>query len=310
MANPIAIRMGGYGPPTTSFSRALKHIGDGLEQKFGDRVSVKYVWNIMDFGYRAEEILWLVEDGVLTLGYQSSSYLTDRVPELGFVDLPFLFVRRDDARAAIDGALGSSLARKIEDRLNYRILGWFENGFRQISNRLRRVRVPADLKGMRIRVLPSEVQARTFELLGAIAVRCDLTEAIAGIKAGTLDAQENPFANTVTYGVHKFHHFHTVTNHFYISRPIFLHRPSFDAWPVELQEAMRTAITRAVAFQRELAIEEDREARAAILAAGCEITELTADEHARFRAAVAPLLNEARSIYGRDMFDLVQGAGA
>jgi TRAP-type transport system periplasmic protein len=310
MANPIAIRMGGYGPPTTSFSRALKHIGDGLEQKFGDRVSVKYVWNIMDFGYRAEEILWLVEDGVLTLGYQSSSYLTDRVPELGFVDLPFLFVRRDDARAAIDGALGSYLARKIEDRLNYRILGWFENGFRQISNRLRRVRVPADLKGMRIRVLPSEVQARTFELLGAIAVRCDLTEAIAGIKAGTLDAQENPFANTVTYGVHKFHHFHTVTNHFYISRPIFLHRPSFDAWPVELQEAMRTAITRAVAFQRELAIEEDREARAAILAAGCEITELTADEHARFRAAVAPLLNEARSIYGRDMFDLVQGAGA
>ena len=86
---------------------------------------------------------------------------------------------------------------------------------------------------MRIRVLPSEVQARTFELLGAVPVRCDLTEAIAGIKAGTLDAQENPFANTVTYGVHKFHHFHTVTNHFYISRPIFLHRPSFEAWPTE-----------------------------------------------------------------------------
>jgi TRAP-type transport system periplasmic protein len=310
MANPITIRMGGYGPPTTSFSRALKLVGETLEQQFGDRVSVKYVWNIMDFGYRAEEILWLVEDGVLTLGYQSSSYLTDRVGELGFVDLPFLFERRDGARAAIDGALGSYLAGKIEDRVNYRILGWFENGFRQISNRLRRLRIPADLKGMRIRVLPSEVQARTFELLGATAVRCDLTEAIAGIKAGTLDAQENPFANTVTYDVHKFHHFHTVTNHFYISRPIFLHRPSFDAWPAELQDAMRAAITRAVAFQRELAIEEDREARAAILAAGCEITELTGEEHAQFRTAVAPLLNEARATYGREMFDLVRMADA
>ena len=60
----------------------------------------------MDFGYRAEEILWLVEDGVLTLGYQSSSYLTDRVPELGFVDLPFLFHTREQARAAMDGELG------------------------------------------------------------------------------------------------------------------------------------------------------------------------------------------------------------
>jgi TRAP-type C4-dicarboxylate transport system substrate-binding protein len=305
MANPIDIRMGGYGPPTISFSRSLKLIGDALEREFGDRVSVKYVWNIMDFGYRAEEILWLVESGVLTLGYQSSSYLTDRVPELGFVDLPFLFERRDAARAAIDGALGQFLAEKIEQRVNYRILGWFENGFRHISNRLHSVRTPADLKGMRMRVLPSEVQARTFELLGAVPLRWDLTEAIAAIKAGTIDAQENPFANTVTYGVHKFHRFHTVTSHFYISRPIFLHRPAFDAWPADLQRAMGAAVKRAVAFQRELAIEEDRQARAAIEQEGCEITALTAGEHAQFRTAVAPLLNEARGTYGQRMFDLV-----
>ncbi|MFZ3357205.1 MAG: TRAP transporter substrate-binding protein [Xanthobacteraceae bacterium] len=308
MTKPIAIRMGGYGPPHTSFSKSLKLIGDDLTAKFGDGIDVKYVWNIMDFGYRAEEILWLVEDGVLTLGYQSSSYLTDRVGELGFVDLPFLFARRDQARAAMDGALGRFLAASIEDRANYRILGWFENGFRQISNRLRTVRVPADLAGMRIRVLPSEVQARTFELLGAIPVRCDLTEAIAGIKAGTLDAQENPFANTVTYGVHKFHHFHTVTNHFYISRPIFLHRPSFEAWPADLQIAMREAVTRAVAFQRDLAIAEDRDARAAIEAAGCEITELTPQQHAQFKSAVKPLLEEARVTYGDKMFEFVPGA--
>jgi TRAP-type transport system periplasmic protein len=305
MNDPITIRMGGYGPPTTSFSRALKLIGDTLESRFGGDVNVKYVWNIMDFGYRAEDILWLVEDGVLTLGYQSSSYLTDRVPELGFVDLPFLFERRDAARTAIDGALGRFLAERMEARIGYRILGYFENGFRQISNRLRAVRAPADLKAMRIRVLPSEVQARTFELLGAVPVRCDLTEAIAGIKAGTLDAQENPFANTVTYGVHKFHHFHTVTNHFYISRPIFLHRPAFDGWPPDLQRVMRDAVAGAVAFQRELAVEEDGEARAAILREGCEITELTGAEHARFKHAVAPLLEEALRIYGPVMYGLV-----
>jgi TRAP-type C4-dicarboxylate transport system substrate-binding protein len=165
--------------------------------------------------------------------------------------------------------------------------------------------VPADLKDMRIRVLPSEVQARTFALLGAVPVRYDLTEAIAGIKAGTLDAQENPFANTVTYGVHQFHRFHTITNHFYISRPIFLHRPSFEGWPADLQSAMREAVTHAVAFQRELAIAEDREARAAIAAAGCEITELTAAEHAQFVAAVAPLLGEARQTYGPETFDMM-----
>jgi TRAP-type C4-dicarboxylate transport system substrate-binding protein len=308
MSNSIQIRMGGYGPPTTGFSRALKFIGERLQSQFGDRVDVKYVWNIMDFGYRAEDILWLVEHGLLTLGYQSSSYLTDRVPELGFVDLPFLFSARDQARAAMDGALGDYLARKTEERVNYRILGYFENGFRHVSNRLRAVHTPSDLAGMRIRVLPSDVQARTFELLGAIPLQWDLTEAIQAIVAGTIDAQENPFANTVTYGVHKFHRFHTITNHFYISRPIFLHRTAFDAWPSDLQAAMRGAVKDAVAFQRNLAIEEDKDAKKAILEQGCDITELRADEHAQFVSAVKPLRDEAQHTYGDKLFSLLAAA--
>jgi TRAP-type transport system periplasmic protein len=306
VSNPIQIRMGGYGPLATGFSRALKLIGDRLDAEFGARVSVKYVWNIMDLGYRAEDILWLVEDGLLSFGYQSSSYLTDRVPELGFVDLPFLFADNAQARAAIDGALGTHLARQIEERVNYRILGYFENGFRHISNRLHRIRTPADMKGMRIRVLPSAVQKRTFELLGAVPLCMDLTDAIEMIKAGTIDAQENPFANTVTYGVHEFHHFHTVTSHFYISRPIFVHRPTFDAWPKDLQEALRRAAAAAVAMQRGLAVEEDKAARQAMLAQGCDILDLTEDEHAAFRAAVQPLLAEGREKYGQKMFDLLQ----
>jgi TRAP-type transport system periplasmic protein len=307
MAKAIQIRMGGYGPATTGFSKSLKFIGDRLEKQFGDRVDVKYVWNVMDVGYRAEDILWLVESGILTLGYQSSSYLTDRVPELGFVDLPFLFAHRDMARAGVDGKLGQFLATKIEERCNYRILGWYENGFRHISNKLRTIRTPADMKGMRIRVLPSEVQARTFELLGAVPLRWDLTEAIAAIVAGTIDAQENPFANTVTYNVHKFHHWHSVTNHFYISRPIFIHRNSFESWPQDLQDAMREAVTASIAFQRELAIEEDAQARKALADQGCEIVELTAAEHAQFKTAVEPLWADARKQFGKEMFEMMPG---
>ena len=304
MTQPIQIRMSGYGPASTGFSRALKLIGERLHAQFGDAVDVKYVWNIMDFGYRAEDILWLVESGVLTLGYQSSSYLTDRIPQLGLIDLPFLFADNAAARAAMDGALGELMARRIEEATNFRILGWFENGFRHISNRLREVRGPADLTGMRIRVLPSRIQARTFELLGAVPLPCDLSEALAAIAAGTIDAQENPLANTVTYGAHKFHRFHTLTSHFYVSRPIFIHRTSFDAWPADLQRAMREAVREAVAFQRGLTIGEEREARTVIEREGCTITALEPKEHAVFAAAVKPLLDEARDVYGRDAMRL------
>jgi len=298
--------MGGYGPPTTSFSKSLTFIGDKLRAAFGERVVVDYVYNIMDHGHKAEDILTLVETGELTLGYQSSSYLTDRVPALGFVDLPFLFADNAQARAAMDGALGQYLARKVEERVGYRILGWFENGFRHVSNKLRPVRTPADMNGMSIRVLPSEVHKRTFELLGAVAMRMDLTEAIAMIKAGTLDAQENPLANTVTYGVHNFHKFHTLTSHFYVSRPIFLHRPSLEAWPRDVQQAMLQLVTDAVAYQRMLALEEQDAARRAIEAAGCAVVDLTPAEHAAFVDAVQPLLAAARDVYGEEMFRMLK----
>jgi tripartite ATP-independent transporter DctP family solute receptor len=302
---PIRILMGGYGPATTGFSLALKRIGDRVTAAFGDQVEVKYVYNILDLGYRAEDILWLVESGVLTLGYQSSSYLTDRIPDLGVADLPFLFADTAAARAAVDGAFGRSLTTRIEARTDYRILGYFENGFRHVSNRVRPIRTPADMRGLTIRVLPSQVQARTFELLGATPKIMDLSEAIAAIKAGTLDAQENPFANTVTYGVHNFHRFHTVTNHFYISRPVFVHRPSFDAWPERLRDVLQEAVGDAVAFQRDLHVKEEVDARAAIERADGQVVELTSNEHQAFVSAVSTVYGDARRQYDRRLLSLV-----
>jgi TRAP-type transport system periplasmic protein len=305
VSRPIELRLGGYGPPATSFSRALKLIGDQLKAELGAAIEIRYVWNIMDFGYRAEDILWLVESGLLTLGYQSTSYFTDRVPELGMLDLPFLFETGDRARAAMDGRLGEVLAGKIEAGMNHRILGYFENGFRHISNRLRPVRRPADLAGMRIRVLPSDIQVRTFELLGARPMKMDLTEAIERIRSGTIDAQENPLANTVTYGVHKFHRFHTLTSHFYLSRPIFLHRPSYEAWPSELKRSVEKAVRQGVTFQRELAIEEETKAMAEIRREGCEVVELDVAEHAAFVAALRPVHGEARQTYPPELMSLL-----
>ncbi len=305
MSEAIQIRMGGYGPPTTTHSRALKFIGDRLGERFGDRVDVKYVWNIMDFGYRSSDIIWLTECGILTLSYQSTSYLSKRVPELGFVDLPFLFPSLEAARAAYDGALGKHLIGCIEARTNLHMLGFFENGFRHISNRVRPVHLPEDLAGMTIRMLYSDIHQRTFELLGAKPIQMDLTEAIEKVTAGTIDAQENPLANTVTYGVHKFHPYHTLSGHFYLSRGLWANRDSADGWPDDLRAAMAEIIPAAVAYQRGLAVEEEDVSRKIIEDEGCEIVELTADEKAAWVAKVAPLHAEVREMFGDAMFDML-----
>ena len=302
---PIRIIFAGYGPATTSFSLALKQMGDRIENKFPGDVEVRYVYNILDLGYRGLDILWLVEEGILTAGYQSSSYLTDRVSDLGLIDLPFIFPDNQTARTAMDGELGRTMTSSIEANADYRILGYFENGFRHLSNRVRPVHTPSDMQGMSMRVLPSKVHKRTFELLGAQPEIMDLSEAIARVKAGTIDAQENPFANTVTYGVHNFHKYHTASSHFYISRPIFFHRPTFDSWPEELQQEMQAAVTDAVAFQRGMKDQEETDAAEMIRAAGGDIVELTPEELAAFVTAIQPIHAEARTQFSAEYLRLI-----
>jgi len=303
---PYEIVMGGYAPSTTGFSAALRQIGAHLESKFGNDVQIRYVYNIMDLGYQGSDIMWLVENGLLTLGYQSSSYMTNRVEELMIADLPFLFSTGEQARSAMDGELGRLLSESLEAKMNYRILGYFENGFRHISNRLRPIHSIDDLEDLHIRVLPSQILFDTFKLLGANPEIMDLSEAIRRIGNDLIDGQENPLANTVTYGIHNHHMHHTITNHAYLSRPIFLHKQTHDSWPQELKKEMQLAITHAVAFQRNLHDQEEEEAAEIITSTGGEIITLTEDQIQPFRDRIESLYDQARV---RHSAELLSAAG-
>jgi TRAP-type transport system periplasmic protein len=299
----IQITLAGYGPPTTSFSRGLKRIADQLERIYGDRVKAEVVYDIMDEGYLMEDLVGLVESGKYTLGYQSSSFLSGRIPDLGVADLPFLFSDSVSARSAIDGAFGRAMTERIERGTNLRVLGYFENGFRQISNSLRPVRSPADLAGMTIRTLPSDIQRNTFRLLGAEPVDIDLSKLLGAIKSGRLQAEENPFSNVVTYGIHRYHRYYTASNHFYVSRPIFVHRPTFDAWPEDFREALSSIVGDAVRLQREEHDREEERAIATIQAAGGEILRLAPIERSLFVAAVKPLYDDAKTRFDQNLRD-------
>jgi TRAP-type C4-dicarboxylate transport system substrate-binding protein len=307
MSNPIRITLGGYGPPSTTCSRGMKVMGDAITAEFGNAVAVHYVWNVMDFGYKAADLLWMAEDGVLSMAYQSTSYLADRVPEMDVADLPFLFDNLEQARTAMDGAFGAWMAQKIEEHIpGYRVLGFFENGYRHISNRLRPVPTLADLKAMKVRLMPGEIHRRSFELMGATPCPLDLKPGLEAVVAGTVDAQENPLANTVDYGAHKVHRYHTLSAHCYLSRGLYFNRAQFDRWPGALQDAMRAAARKAILAQRELAIAEELHARKVIEAAGGEVLEPTAAARQEFVQAVKPLHDELRKRFGDAVFALIK----
>ena len=298
---PTRIILGGYGPATSSFSKGLKLIGDRLESRFGEDVEVKYVYNILDLGYDAAgDLTRLVDSEVLSLAYLT---MFNNIPALQVAALPFLFSDSEAARTAMDGALGQSAIDSIEANSDLRILGFFENGFRHVSNSVRPVHSPADLQGLTIRVLG--VQSRTFEMLGANAKVTPLPVVLEGLKSGELDGQENPFENVVTYKLYLAQRYYTETYHSYLSRPIFVHKPSFDTWPDDLQLEMRDAVTEAVAYQRKLHDQAEIDAAQTIREAGGEIVTLSPQQRQVFVDAVAPIYADAESQFSRELLEMV-----
>ena len=187
----------------------------------GDAVSVSIDHNILDQGRPIGDLLADVEAGTTTLCYFSTSYLAERVPEVGLVDLPYLFASLAHAHAALDGTFGARLSERTAAATDLR------------PARLLGQRLPPPLqplaRGAHARGLPRPEGAAAAEL-GARALlprarrgagRTDLRDGIAMLVSGELDAQENPLANFVAYGIERLHPHLSLTAHVYGARGVY-----------------------------------------------------------------------------------------
>jgi len=303
----VNIRLGGYAPADSTHGQALDRIAAELRAGLGDLVDVSIDYNILDRGQPIQDLLAEVESGEKTLCFFSSSYLADRVPQLGIVDLPYMFESLNAAHAALDGALGAALSELTRKATTLEPLGYWDNGFRHISTRSRQVQTPDDCRGLRIRLQPNWAHEAYFRALGAEPVCNDLREGIAMLRSGELDAQENPFANYVAYGVHKVHPHVTLTGHIYGARGVYASAAQLDGWPDDAREALAHAARAAIAQQRKAAVRKEAELRQWLSGLGVQIVELSDEQLAAFRAVAQPVLTDARQQFDDELWSLLDG---
>jgi tripartite ATP-independent transporter DctP family solute receptor len=303
MHNQIRLRFAGYAPADSVYSQAARQFKQLVEQGTGGRVVVDLFWNVLDFGYSAEQLIQMVEAGLLAGMYMSTSYLADAVPALALFDLPFLVDRREQAYRLMDGEVGNRIAEQLEARTGLKHLGYWENGFRHISNRVRPVQRLEDLEGLRIRLQPNAMHERVFGLLGAVPVRTDVSGLTPAFERGELDGQENPLDNIWLYGVHRFTPYLTLTAHLYGVRGMYLNR----AWFEQLRPGDREAVVGAGLVvsqaQRGLAQSRDAAMLRRLREVGLQVVELTERERARFRERVRPVYAETAEALGQDILD-------
>src|SRR5205085_11386944 len=141
-------------------------------------------------------------------------------------------------------------------------LAYWDNGVRHLSNRLRPVRWPRDCAGLRIRLQPSWAHESFFRALGAAPGCTDLREGIQMLRAGAVDAQENPLANFVTYGIQDLHRHLTLSGHAYGARGLYASAAQLTGWPADYRGALTEAASIAAREQRTAARQADLDLRA------------------------------------------------
>lgn len=302
--HPETLWIGGYGPEGSTHGQGLAAFRRFVESETNDEIDVKIMWNIMDEGRPNTDLLDLVETGEMFLCYFSSSYLGGRVPELNVLETPFLFESLESAHRALDGALGESLREAVRSSTGFEALGFWDNGFRHLTNRSRLVRAPGDCEGMTVRMQPNHIHEELIRSWGATPVAIELGEAIGLITRLEVDAQENPLANTVAYGVDQVHAHVTMTGHLYGARGLFAHGATFESLPADVRQIVETAIQAAVEVQRIAAGDLEMSLRASMEAAGIEFVDLTSRERSAFVEASAPAIALAHNGVREDLFEL------
>ncbi|NWF47161.1 TRAP transporter substrate-binding protein [Hydrogenophaga sp. D2P1] len=238
----------------------------------------------------AKENVDAVRSGTLALTWVGAAYMSRIVPELEAVALPFVFPNREVALRVIDGVVGDVIEKKLQDK-GFTSLGWMELGMRHITNSRGPISSVADLKGLKLRLQPSETHLSSFRALGSNPVSMDVKELYSALEQHVVDAQENPYTviSASRYGEVQKHL--SNSGHFFDFIAVIGSKKALDQLKPEHQKAVREAMTATIAYQRKLAIETESKALGE-LKKTMTYTEISPAMREEMRKLTAPVIDE------------------
>ena len=246
-----------------------------------------------------------LQQGTVDIGVSGTSYFTGLVPEITVFELPFLFSSVDEARVAIEGPAKDAIFEKLSG-VGLVGLSIWENGFRELTNNVRPVTTPDDMQGIKMRVLPNEIQVATWEAMGALPATIDAGELYTALQQGTVDAQDNPLHEIVARRFYEVQPYITMTDAVYTPFLMAMSQMSWD----KLSESQQALVVEAAALAKEKELELTDEAQASalqeVLDYGCEVVE-DPDKEA-FREKALPTWSLFTDEYGTELLDMVQAS--
>ena len=240
-----------------------------------------------------------LQGGTLDVTVLNAGILTAQVREFAAYDLPFLFNSALEADAVTDGPFGRRLMGRLEEK-GLHSLGYWDLGFRNLTNSKRPTARADDIAGLKVRVIQSPIYIDLFNALGANATPMPFPELYSALDQKAVDGQENPNTTILASKFAEVQKHITQTRHIYNPQALIVSRKTWDGLSAEERRIVEEAAVEATRFQRTVSRAEADKALAALKTAGMVVTELPQEEVAKLRAKTQPVFDKFAASVGAE----------
>jgi tripartite ATP-independent transporter DctP family solute receptor len=285
-----------------------------VRERTQGRINIKLYPGVSLVGGDQTREFTAIRQGVIDLAIGSSINWSPQVKELNLFSLPFLISDYAALDALTTGEVGKDIFG-ILDRAGVVPLAWGENGFRELTNSKREVRTPADLKGLKIRVVGSPLFIDMFTALGANPVQMSWADAQPALASGAIDGQENPVSIFTAAKLHTVGQRNVTMWGYMIDPLVFVaNKEVWNSWSPQDREIVRQAAVDAgkqeIGLARAGLVEAGRPLLKDIEGLGVKVTQLTPAERAQFVAATRGVAAKWKAQIGAALVDKAEKAVA
>jgi TRAP-type transport system periplasmic protein len=259
---------------------AVKKFAELVAQKSGGRVTAK----LFASGSLGNDVTMIsaLRGGTQEMVVPDSSTLVSLVKDFGVLNLPLVFDSEVQADALLDGPFGQKILDQLPDK-GLVGLGFWENGFRHVTNSKKPIAKAEDIAGLKIRVIQNPLFLDTFNTLGANAVPMPFPELYPAMESKAVDGQENPTATILASKFYEVQKHLALTKHIYSVWVLLLSKKAWDSLDAGEKKAVQEAAREATLFERKTIREFSEKALTELKQKGMQVTEFTPAETAKMR---------------------------
>ncbi|GJE04596.1 TRAP transporter substrate-binding protein [Methylobacterium isbiliense] len=301
---PIVIKFSHVVAPDTPKGRGADKFKELAEKYTGGNVKVEVYPNSQLFKDK-EEVEALQLGAVQMLAPSLAKFGPLGAKEFEVFDLPYILPDKAALRRVTEGPLGKRLFEKLETK-GISGLAFWDNGFKVMSAN-KPLRLPADFRGLKMRIQSSKVLEAQFRALGSIPQVMAFSEVYQGMQTGVVDGSENTPSNMFTQKHHEVQKYATLSDHGYIGYAVIVNKKFWDGLPANLRGQLDKAMKEATTYANEVASKDNADALDEMKKSGkIQFIELTADEKAAWRKALEPVTADMAKRVGKDVIEEFQ----